>query len=176
MRHLVGEIHYQIVKSEGGKSVYPQTKAMAEAGIPICARFGLTLQHINVFGGFKIQRRTEAAARRLIEDAKAVQKAGVLAVTLEAIPVELAQLITKQLDIPAIRIGTDNQADEQVLIYADLPGLFSDFTSKFVERYANIGELVSGAVRSYIDDAAAQEFPTPENEHYIDDTIIEKLH
>ncbi|MGN1397266.1 MAG: 3-methyl-2-oxobutanoate hydroxymethyltransferase [Streptococcus gallolyticus] len=173
---LMKETHCQAVKLEGGKSVCPQIKAMVEAGIPVCAHLGLTPQHINAFGGFKVQGRTEAAAKQLIENAKAVQEAGAFAVVLEAIPAELAQLITKQLDIPTIGIGAGNQTDGQVLVYADLLGLFSDFTPKFVKRYANIGELISGAVKHYIDDVAVQKFPTPENEYHIDDTIIEKLY
>lgn len=173
---LIKETHCQAVKLEGGKSVCPQIKAMVEAGIPVCAHLGLTPQHINAFGGFKVQGRTEAAAKQLIENAKAVQEAGAFAVVLEAIPAELAQLITKQLDIPTIGIGAGNQTDGQVLVYADLLGLFSDFTPKFVKRYANIGELISGAVKNYIDDVATQKFPTPENEYHIDDTIIEKLY
>lgn len=173
---LIKETHCQAVKLEGGKSVCPQIKAMVEAGIPVCAHLGLTPQHINAFGGFKVQGRTEAAAKQLIENAKAVQEAGAFAVVLEAIPAELAQLITKQLDIPTIGIGAGNQTDGQVLVYADLLGLFSDFTPKFVKRYANIGELISGAVKNYIDDVTTQKFPTPENEYHIDDTIIEKLY
>lgn len=173
---LMKETHCQAVKLEGGKSVCPQIKTMVEAGIPVCAHLGLTPQHINAFGGFKVQAKTEIAAKQLIEDAKAVQEAGAFAVVLEAIPAKLAQLVTKQLNIPTIGIGAGNQTDGQVLVYADLLGLFSDFTPKFVKRYANIGELISDAVKSYIEDVANQKFPTPDNEYHIDDSIIEKLY
>lgn len=173
---LMKETHCQAVKLEGGKSVCPQIKTMVEAGIPVCAHLGLTPQHINAFGGFKVQAKTEIAAKQLLEDAKAVQEAGAFAVVLEAIPAKLAQLVTKQLNIPTIGIGAGNQTDEQVLVYADLLGLFSDFTPKFVKRYANIGELISDAVKSYIEDVANQKFPTPDNEYHIDDSIIEKLY
>ncbi|WP_270329324.1 3-methyl-2-oxobutanoate hydroxymethyltransferase [Streptococcus infantarius] len=173
---LMEETHCQAVKLEGGKSVCPQIKTMVEAGIPVCAHLGLTPQHINAFGGFKVQAKTEIAAKQLLEDAKAVQEAGAFAVVLEAIPAKLAQLVTKQLNIPTIGIGAGNQTDGQVLVYADLLGLFSDFTPKFVKRYANIGELISDAVKSYIEDVANQKFPTPDNEYHIDDSIIEKLY
>lgn len=173
---LMKETHCQAVKLEGGKSVCPQIKTMVEAGIPVCAHLGLTPQHINAFGGFKVQAKTEIAAKQLLEDAKAVQEAGAFAVVLEAIPAKLAQLVTKQLNIPTIGIGAGNQTDGQVLVYADLLGLFSDFTPKFVKRYANIGELISDAVKSYIEDVANQKFPTPDNEYHIDDSIIEKLY
>lgn len=173
---LMKETHCQAVKLEGGKSVCPQIKTMVEAGIPVCAHLGLTPQHINAFGCFKVQAKTEIAAKQLLEDAKAVQEAGAFAVVLEAIPAKLAQLVTKQLNIPTIGIGAGNQTDGQVLVYADLLGLFSDFTPKFVKRYANIGELISDAVKSYIEDVANQKFPTPDNEYHIDDSIIEKLY
>lgn len=173
---LMKETHCQAVKLEGGKSVCPQIKTMVEAGIPVCAHLGLTPQHINAFGGFKVRAKTEIAAKQLLEDAKAVQEAGAFAVVLEAIPAKLAQLVTKQLNIPTIGIGAGNQTDGQVLVYADLLGLFSDFTPKFVKRYANIGELISDAVKSYIEDVANQKFPTPDNEYHIDDSIIEKLY
>ena len=173
---LMKETHCQAVKLEGGKSICPQIKALVEAGIPVCAHLGLTPQHINAFGGFKVQGKTEAAAKQLLEDAKAIQEAGAFAVVLEAIPAKLAQLITEQLAIPTIGIGAGNQTDGQVLVYADLLGLFSDFTPKFVKRYANIGTLMTEAIKNYIDDVACQKFPTPENEYNIDDTIIEKLY
>lgn len=173
---LMKETHCQAVKLEGGKSICPQIKALVEAGIPVCAHLGLTPQHINAFGGFKVQGKTEAAAKQLLEDAKAIQEAGAFAVVLEAIPAKLAQLITEQLTIPTIGIGAGNQTDGQVLVYADLLGLFSDFTPKFVKRYANIGTLMTEAIKNYIDDVACQKFPTPENEYNIDDTIIEKLY
>ncbi len=173
---LMKETHCQAVKLEGGKSICPQIKALVEAGIPVCAHLGLTPQHINAFGGFKVQGKTEAAAKLLLEDAKAIQEAGAFAVVLEAIPAKLAQLITEQLAIPTIGIGAGNQTDGQVLVYADLLGLFSDFTPKFVKRYANIGTLMTEAIKNYIDDVACQKFPTPENEYNIDDTIIEKLY
>ena len=149
---------------------------MVDAGIPVCAHLGLTPQHINAFGGFKVQGKTEAAAKQLLEDAKAVQEAGAFALVLEAIPAKLAQLITEQLDIPTIGIGAGNQTDGQVLVYADLLGLFSDFTPKFVKRYANLGTLIGDAVKAYIDDVANQKFPTSENEYHIDDSIIDKLY
>ncbi len=108
---LMKETHCQAVKLEGGKSVCPKIKTMVEAGIPVCVHLGLTPQHINAFGGFKVQAKTEIAAKQLLEDAKAVQEAGAFAVVLEAIPAKLAQLVTKQLNIPTIGIGAGNQTD-----------------------------------------------------------------
>lgn len=173
---LMKETHCQAVKLEGGKNICPQIKAMVAAGIPVCAHLGLTPQHINAFGGFKVQGKTEMAAKQLLEDAKAVQDAGAFALVLEAIPAKLAKLITQTLDIPTIGIGAGNQTDGQVLVYADLLGLFSDFTPKFVKRYTNIATLIDQAVKNFIDDVDKQTFPGPENQYQIDDSIIDKLY
>ncbi|MBQ5849671.1 MAG: 3-methyl-2-oxobutanoate hydroxymethyltransferase, partial [Lachnospiraceae bacterium] len=126
------------VKLEGGIEVCEQIRAIVNAGIPVCAHLGLTPQSINAFGGFKVQGKTEAAAKKLLSDAKAVQEAGAFAVVLEAVPAKLAELITKELDIPTIGIGAGNQCDGQVLVYQDMLGMFSDFTPKFVRRFADI--------------------------------------
>lgn len=173
---LVKETHCQAVKLEGGLTVCPQIKAIVNAGIPVCAHLGLTPQHINALGGFKVQGKTEQAAKQLIKDAKAVQEAGAFALVLEAIPAELAKLVTDLLDIPTIGIGAGNQTDGQVLVYADLLGLFSDFTPKFVKRYANINTVITDAVKNYITEVSTQTFPTSENEYHLDDSIIEKLY
>ena len=97
------------------------------AGIPVCAHLGLTPQSINAFGGFKVQGKTEKAAKKLIADAIAVQEAGAFAVVLEGIPSKLANLVTEKLDIPTIGIGAGNGCDGQVLVYQDMLGMFSDF-------------------------------------------------
>lgn len=164
------------VKLEGGASVCPQIKAIVDAGIPVMAHLGLTPQSINAFGGFKVQGKTEAAAKKLIEDAKLVQEAGAFALTLEAVPSKLATLITKQLDIPTIGIGAGAGCDGQILVNQDMLGTFSDFTPKFVKRYADIGELMKSAYRAYIEDVQSGAFPTKENEYEVDDDVLEKLY
>lgn len=164
------------VKLEGGASVCPQIKAIVDAGIPVMAHLGLTPQSINAFGGFRVQGKTEAAAKKLIEDAKLVQEAGAFALTLEAVPSKLATLITKQLDIPTIGIGAGAGCDGQILVNQDMLGTFSDFTPKFVKRYADIGELMKSAYRAYIEDVQSGAFPTKENEYEVDDDVLEKLY
>ena len=140
------------------------------------AHLGLTPQSIHAFGGFKVQGKTEAAARQLIEDAKKVQEAGAFALVLEAVPSKLAALITEQLDIPTIGIGAGNGCDGQVLVYQDMLGMFSDFTPKFVKRYANVGEVMKEAFRQYIEEVESGAFPAEENEYTVDDSVIEKLY
>ena len=164
------------VKLEGGVEVCPQIKAIVDAGIPVCAHLGLTPQSINAFGGFRVQGKTEAAARKLIDDALAVQEAGAFAVVLEGIPKKLAELVTAKLTIPTIGIGAGNGCDGQVLVYQDMLGMFSDFTPKFVKRYADIGEIMKIAFTEFIEEIQSGEFPGEEHEYKMDDDIIDKLY
>lgn len=164
------------VKLEGGVEVCPQIKAIVDAGIPVCAHLGLTPQSINAFGGFKVQGKSEEAARKILEDARAIEKAGAFAVVLEGIPKKLADLITKELHIPTIGIGAGNGCDGQVLVYQDLLGMFSDFTPKFVKRYAEVGEVMKNAFQQYFQEIQSGAFPSEEHVYSIDDDIIEKLY
>lgn len=173
---LMKEGRADAVKLEGGKEVCPQIKAIVNAGIPVCAHLGLTPQSINAFGGFKVQGKSEEAAKKLLEDARAVQAAGAFAVVLEAVPKKLATLITKELSIPTIGIGAGNGCDGQVLVYQDMLGMFSDFTPKFIKRYASVGEVMKEAFREYIKEVQSGAFPSEENEYKMDDEIIEKLY
>lgn len=164
------------VKLEGGKEVCPQIKAIVDAGIPVCAHIGLTPQSVNALGGNRVQGKTELAAKKLLEDALDVQEAGAFAVVIEAVPEKLASLITSRLDIVTIGIGAGNGCDGQVLVYQDMLGMFSDFTPKFVKRYANIGEMMTSAFKQYDEDVKNSSFPSEEHTYKIDDEIIEKLY
>ena len=164
------------VKLEGGAEVVPQIEAIVSAGIPVMGHLGLTPQSINAFGGFKVQGKSEAAARKLLEDAKALEAAGAFAIVLECVPAKLAELVTKEISIPTIGIGAGAGCDGQILVYQDLLGMFSDFTPKFVKRYANIGELMKEAFASYKQEVADGIFPQEEHQYKIDDDIIEKLY
>lgn len=173
---LMKEGHANMVKLEGGVEVVPQIEAIVKASIPVCAHIGLTPQSINAFGGFKIQGKTEAAARKLIEDAKAVQKAGATMVVLEGVPAKLATKITEMLDIPTIGIGAGAGCDGQVLVYQDMLGMFSDYIPKFVRQFANVGEVMKNAFKEYIEEVQNGNFPAEEHTYKIDDDIIEKLY
>ena len=173
---LMKEGHANMVKLEGGIEVAPQIEAIVKASIPVCAHIGLTPQSINAFGGFKIQGKTEAAARKLIEDAKAVQKAGATMVVLEGVPAKLATKITEMLDIPTIGIGAGAGCDGQVLVYQDMLGMFSDYVPKFVRQFANVGEVMKNAFKEYIEEVQNGNFPAEEHTYKIDDDIIEKLY
>ena len=157
---LMKEGRGDAVKLEGGVVVCPQIKAIVDAGIPVCAHIGLTPQSINAFGGFKVQGKSEAAAKKLLEDAKAVEEAGAFAVVIEGVPAKIAALITEQLHIPTIGIGAGKDCDGQVLVYQDMLGMFSDYTPKFVKKYADAGTFMRQAFTDYINETKSGAFPS----------------
>ncbi len=173
---LMKEGRAQAVKLEGGREVCPQIKAITDAGIPVVAHIGLTPQHINAFGGFKVQGKSEAAAKKFLDDALAVQEAGAFAVVFECVPEKLATMVTKKLDIPTIGIGAGAGCDGQVLVYVDMLGMFSDFTPKFVKRFAETGKVMTDAFRAYNDAVKAGTYPAAEHTYAIKDDVIEKLY
>lgn len=173
---LVKEGHAQAVKLEGGKNVCKQIEGIVNASIPVMAHLGLTPQSVNAFGGFKVQGKDEEAARRIIEDAKAVEMAGAFAVVLECVPDKLAKLISETISIPTIGIGAGSGCDGQVLVYQDLLGMYSEFTPKFVKRYASIGDLIKEAFQQYSIDVKDGSFPEEKHTFKISEEIIEKLY
>ena len=164
------------VKLEGGKEVCPQIKAIVSAGIPVVAHLGLTPQSINTFGGCKVQGKTETAAKKLIEDAKAVEEAGAFLLVLECVPAKLAKLVTESINIPTIGIGAGAGCDGQVLVIYDMLGMFSDFKPKFVKHFANAGDVIREAVKTYIAEVDDGTFPAEEHCYKIDDEVIDKLY
>ncbi len=173
---LVQEGRANMVKLEGGVEVCPQIEAIVKASIPVCAHIGLTPQSINAFGGYKVQGRTEAAAKKLIEDAFAVEKAGASMVVLEGVPAKLAKMVTEKLSIPTIGIGAGKDTDGQVLVMQDMLGMFKDFVPKFVKQFGNMGDMMKEAFESYIKEVNDGTFPGEEHTYDIDEEIIEKLY
>lgn len=163
------------VKLEGGVDVKPQIEAIVKASIPVCAHIGLTPQSINVFGGFKVQGKTIETAKKIIEDAKAVEEAGAFAVVLEGIPAPLAEIITGMLKIPTIGIGAGGSCDGQVLVYQDMVGMYSDFTPKFVKKYAALGEEMKKAFRQYDKEVKSGAFPTEEYTYKMDEEVLAEI-
>lgn len=173
---LMKEGRAQAVKLEGGSEVVPQIKAITQAGIPVMGHLGLTPQSINAFGGFKVQGKTKEAAQKLIEDALKLQEAGAFSIVLECVPDKLAELVTEKLSIPTIGIGAGAGCDGQVLVYADMLGMFSDFTPKFVKRFADTGAVMKEAFAKYNSEVKAGTYPAEEHSYKISDEIIEKLY
>ena len=173
---LMKESRCNAVKLEGGASVCPQIKAITEASIPVVAHLGLTPQSINAFGGFKVQGKSEEAAKKLLDEAKAVEEAGAFALVLECVPAKLAELISKSINIPTIGIGAGAGCDGQVLVYQDMLSLFSDFKPKFVKHFADAGTVMREGFAKYIEEVKSGAFPAEEHTFKIDDEIIKKLY
>ncbi|WP_240076327.1 3-methyl-2-oxobutanoate hydroxymethyltransferase, partial [Enterococcus faecalis] len=148
---LIKEGRAQVVKLEGGIEVCDKIEAIVKASIPVMAHIGLTPQSVNAFGGFKVQGKDKEAAKELIRAAKAVEKAGAFAVVLECVPTKLAELISKEISIPTIGIGAGAGCDGQILVYQDMLGMYSDFTPKFVKKYANLSEEMNWNGNSFFD-------------------------
>lgn len=173
---LMKEGRAQAVKLEGGSEFAEHIRAITNASIPVVAHLGLTPQSLNAFGGFKVQGKSEQAARKLLADAKAVEEAGAVAVVLECVPAKLAELITKQLQVPTIGIGAGAGCDGQVLVYQDMLAMFGDFKPKFVKQFAQVGDMMKEAFAKYIEEVKSGAFPAPEHTFKIEDDVIEKLY
>ena len=142
----------------------------------MCAHIGLTPQSINAFGGFKVQGKSEEAARQLVEDAKKVEAAGASMLVMECVPAILAEIITNTISIPTIGIGAGAGCDGQVLVNQDMLGMFHDFTPKFVKQFANVGEIMMQAFKDYSAEVKAGTFPAQEHTYAISDEVIDKLY
>jgi 3-methyl-2-oxobutanoate hydroxymethyltransferase len=148
------------VKLEGGAEVADRIRAMSKSDIPVMAHIGLTPQSIHRMGGYKVQGKTEEAARRLIDEAHASEDAGAFSLLLEAIPSDLAKRITDELSIPTIGIGAGPHCDGQVLVLHDVIGMFERFVPKFVKRYADLKSEALQAIRTYREEVEKGVFPS----------------
>lgn len=173
---LVKEGFAQGVKLEGGVEIIDKVKAIIDAKIPVLGHIGLTPQSINMFGGFKIQGTSKSQAEKIIKDSISLEEAGVFGIVLEGIPKDLADLITRKLNIPTIGIGAGSGCDGQVLVINDMLGMNTDFTPKFVKRYANLKDDIKNSVRRYIEEVKNKEFPSEEHTFSVDNRILEKLY
>ncbi|HUF28184.1 MAG TPA: 3-methyl-2-oxobutanoate hydroxymethyltransferase [Gemmatimonadaceae bacterium] len=157
------------VKCEGGRRIAPRVRAMCDAGIAVMGHLGLTPQSLAQLGGYRVQGKTLDAVRRLAEDARLLEEAGAFAVLLEAVPAEAAAFVRERLDIPVYGIGAGPHVDGQLVISHDILGNFvGEIRPRFVRRYAELDEVVTGAFRRYADDVRAGRFPAPEHCYPID--------
>jgi 3-methyl-2-oxobutanoate hydroxymethyltransferase len=159
------EARVQAVKMEGGGRVIEYTKQLTSMGVPVMGHLGLTPTFVNQFGGYRVQGRSDEAAERILEDAKALEQSGAFAVVLEGIPSPLGQRVTEALTIPTIGIGAGPHCDAQVLVIQDVLGLNPDHVAKFVRQYANLGEAIEAAAKQFDQDVRNGAFPTPEHEY-----------
>jgi 3-methyl-2-oxobutanoate hydroxymethyltransferase len=159
---MIKEGGAEAVKIEGGMNMAHIIRAVSQIDIPVMAHIGLTPQSVHRMGGYKVQGRKEQA-ERIMEDAYAVQNSGAFAVVLEGIPAKLAAEITAELTIPTIGIGAGPACDGQVLVIHDILGLCEKYSPRFVKRYAELGPVISDAVKQYVAEVKSGEFPTEEH-------------
>jgi 3-methyl-2-oxobutanoate hydroxymethyltransferase len=157
---FVKEAGAEAVKIEGGERRLELIARLTEAEIPVMGHVGLTPQSVNAMGGYRVQGKTPGAAEQLLRDARAVEAAGAFAIVLEGIPREVAAEITRSVRIPTIGIGAGPDCDGQILVLHDILGLTFQEPPKFARRYANVGEVISQAVREYCSDVQSGRFPS----------------
>ncbi len=153
------------VKLEGGIEIIESIQRILTAGIPVMGHLGLTPQSIYKFGTYVVRAKEESEAQRLIEDAKALEEAGCFAIVLEKIPAALAEKVAKSVSIPIIGIGAGNGVDGQVLVVHDMLGINNEFSPRFLRKYANLYDVMTEAVKNYIEDVRSGDFPN-QNEQY----------
>ena len=163
------------VKLEGGQDMAPVVRAIVKAGIPVFGHIGLTPQTAAMLGGFKVQGKSVDQARRVVDDALALEDAGAFALILEAIPRQLAGIITQKVKIPTVGIGGGLDCDGQVLVLHDMVGLFRRFTPKFVKVYADVYSVQLDAVKKYIADVQGSKFPAEEHTFTMKDDVVAEL-
>ncbi|KAI9718751.1 MAG: hypothetical protein M1812_003925 [Candelaria pacifica] len=174
---VIKEGRVQAIKLEGGIEMAPTIAKITRAGIPVLGHIGLTPQRQNALGGFRVQGKTTAGALKLLEDALAVEAAGCFAVVVEAVPAEVASLVTQKLEIPTIGIGAGNGCSGQVLVQVDMSGNFPPgrFLPKFVKQYGNVWGESMRAIESYKGEVKQRAYPAPEHTYPIPKTELDEF-
>ncbi len=172
---FMAECGCDAIKLEGGREVLDTIRAIIRATVPVVGHLGLTPQSIAMLGGFKAQGRDAAAAVRLIEDARLLEEAGVCMILLEAVPPEVAQIVTERAQIPIVGIGAGPHVDGQCLIVHDMLGMFDAFTPKFVKKYADIGGQIVAALKEFTQDVTRGGFPAAEHCYKMPETELLKM-
>lgn len=173
---LLREGHAEAVKLEGGRKRLPMIEALLTAEIPVMGHLGLTPQSIHTMGGYRVQGKKTDAARALLDDARALDEAGVFAIVLEGIPDVLAQVITEEITVPTIGIGAGAHCDGQVLVFHDVLGFGSGRYPKFVRPYANLTETATEALQRFFADVQAGTFPAETETYHTDAETAQALH
>ena len=160
---LFKEAGVDAVKMEGGRRIVPHVKAVVDAGMVVHGHIGITPQSVGALGGFGAQGRTMEAAVSLLQDAKALEEAGVVAITLEGVPTETGKLITERVHVPTVGTGAGPHTTCQALNFMDILGIYQMFTPKFVRKYANLGPEITAAFTSFADEIRSGAYPAPEH-------------
>ena len=164
----------QSVNLEGGQELADTIRKIVEAGVPVMGHIGLTPQSVNQLGGYKVQGREVDGAKRVLEDAIALQQAGAYAVVLELVPRELAEAVTNQLDIPTIGIGAGSGCDGQVQVFHDILGLYIDFIPKHTRRYAELFDVMANSLKRYVADVEMGAFPSSDESFSMKVDVLEE--
>jgi 3-methyl-2-oxobutanoate hydroxymethyltransferase len=173
---LMKDARADSVKLEGGSEIVPIVEALVRAGVPVLGHVGLTPQTASALGGYRLQGKDEAQARRILDDAVALEAAGCWGVVLELVPAPLAKLITERVAMPTIGIGAGPDCDGQVLVFHDMVGLFSGFTPTFVKRYAEAGATIKEAVARYAAEVRSGQFPSGGQSFGMKDDVVKRLY
>lgn len=153
----------QMVKLEGGQVMLETVRFLVDRGIPVCGHVGLTPQSVNQMGGYRVQGKTEAGSRRVMDDAKALQQAGASMMVLESIPAVLAKEITDAVSIPTIGIGASVDCSGQVLVVYDMLDIYPGRKARFVKNFLTDGVSIKTAIENYVKEVKAKTFPAPEH-------------
>jgi len=170
---FIKEANMDAVKLEGGSRTIGHIRAILNAGIPVMGHLGLTPQTATRLGGYRVQGKTAATAKEMLADAKALEEAGCFAIVLEAVPFEVAKVISQKIKIPTIGIGAGAGCDGQVLVFHDVLGLFFGAAPKFVKQYENLRPTIVKAIKTFCRDVQSRAFPDPEHSYTIDEKELE---
>jgi 3-methyl-2-oxobutanoate hydroxymethyltransferase len=173
---LMKEAGADSVKLEGGIEVEPVVEALVRAGVPVLGHVGLTPQTASALGGYKLQGKDLETARRVVDGAQALERAGCWGVVLELVPAPLAAVVTKKIGIPTIGIGAGADCDGQVLVFHDLVGLFSGFTPTFVKRYTEAGDAIRQAIAAYAKEVRSGAFPGEQQSFGMKEEVLQRLY
>jgi 3-methyl-2-oxobutanoate hydroxymethyltransferase len=165
----------EAVKIEGGARRAEIVKAIVEAEVPVMGHIGLTPQSLLKMGGYRVQGKTIEAARELIEDALALERAGAFSIVLEGIPSEISRLITDRVAVPTIGIGAGIECNGQILVFSDLVGLTFGHTAKFVRQYADVKSVIADALKRYADDITARHFPADAESYHLPEGVVVEI-
>jgi len=172
---FMAEAACDAIKLEGGVEVADRVEGVAKMGIPVMGHLGLTPQSVSALGGFRVQGRDAAQAKKIIDDARALEDAGAFAILLEMVPSRVCELITERAGVPIISLGSGPHADGQLLIFHDMFGLYPKFTPKMARVYGNAGQVILDGVKQYVEDVTTRDFPQRENWFTMKDAAYEDL-
>ena len=172
---FMAEAACDAIKLEGGAEVADRVAAVVKVGIPVMGHLGLTPQSVSALGGFRVQGRSAAQAKKIIDDARALEGAGVFATLLEMVPDRVCQMISERSSVPIISLGSGPHAHGQLLIFHDMFGLYPKFTPKMARVYGNAGQVIGDGIKQYVEDVVTRDFPQRENWFTMKDEEFEEL-